>query len=167
MPKPNTETSPAQISAMIAELENALTAQHKPHLFWKHWGNFCFVLLMLVLLLLGGNVLLDKRRGEIPNVFGYQIFQVETGSMIPTFPVGTLILGHAPKDESDLAVDDIITFRYEEQIITHRIVDIVQNETGQRVYRTKGDNPNNSLDPWYIYFWQIEAKYTCTLPLPR
>lgn len=70
-------------------------------------------------------------------VFGYRIFKVGSGSMEPTLKVNDLIL---VKKQDSYKVKDIITFKIDDEYITHRLIE--QNET--RVV-TKGD-ANNAID---------------------
>lgn len=70
-------------------------------------------------------------------VFGYRTFKVGSGSMEPTLKVNDLIL---VKKQNSYKVNDIITFKINDEYITHRLVE--QNKT--RVV-TKGD-ANNALD---------------------
>jgi len=71
------------------------------------------------------------------SVFGYRTFKVGSGSMEPTLKVNDLIL---VKKQNNYNVKDIITFKIDDEYITHRLVE--QNKT--RVV-TKGD-ANNALD---------------------
>ena len=77
-------------------------------------------------------------------IFGIQVYGVLTGSMEPTYPTGSMIYVKRV-DADDLRVNDVITFSLSSNVIaTHRIVEIVPDETDPTVlrYRTKGDaNP--------------------------
>ena len=81
---------------------------------------------------------------------GLQIYTVISGSMEPTYHVGSLI--YVKKvDPSTLKIKDSITFELSDKTIaTHRIIEIVHDETTPNVYkfRTKGDaneNPDENL----------------------
>jgi len=71
-------------------------------------------------------------------LFGLELFVVQSGSMEPDYPVGALVyVGHV--EPSELQVRDVITFQMEgNKRGTHRIVEIVDVD-GQTFYRTKGD----------------------------
>lgn len=70
----------------------------------------------------------------IPYIFGYHPLVVLTGSMEPTYKIGSVIYYHKVP-ESELKIGDPITFKLSNgTIITHRINDIIDNE-----YQTKGD----------------------------
>ena len=104
------------------------------------------IVLIFILVFIQFNIILSKKSGEIPNVFGYYIFEVETESMVPTLPVGTKILSKSPSENSAIEVGTIVTFKDTEgRVITHRIIEVVQ-ENGKTGYRTKGDNPINDPD---------------------
>ena len=74
---------------------------------------------------------------EYPNVFGYSYFEVISESMEPTIKVGDEIF---IKLTNEVEKNDIITFKADGGIITHRLVRIDGND-----YITKGDN-NDSED---------------------
>jgi signal peptidase len=87
-----------------------------------------------------------KTRDEIPQVAGYYIFTVKTGSMVPTLPIGCYVIVHASAEPEKLEKGTITTFRFTNgMIVTHRIIDVLQTEDGVR-YQTKGDNPDNDPD---------------------
>ncbi len=70
----------------------------------------------------------------IPYIFGYHPLVVLTGSMEPTYKIGSIIYYHKVP-ENELKIGDPITFNLSNgTIVTHRINDIVDNE-----YQTKGD----------------------------
>lgn len=95
-------------------------------------------------------------KDEIPDFFGYKNFVIISESMEPTINVGDSIFVKEVAEE-DLKVNDIISYNINGEIITHRIVKI-QNEDGEKVYITKGDN-NRAEDKWKITYEDIEGKY--------
>lgn len=85
----------------------------------------------------------------IPQCLGYQPYNIQTGSMEPKFPVGSMIYVKSTPLE-DLKVGDIVTFRTSPEggwIVTHRISQI-DKETA--VIVTKGD-ANNTEDGSILY----------------
>ncbi len=73
-----------------------------------------------------------------PRLFGYQVFGVLSGSMEPTFPVGSVVYVKTIIPD-DVRIGDAITFRIEELdsvVATHRVVGINHEE---RTFTTKGD----------------------------
>lgn len=96
-----------------------------------------FVLVIIAILVVYSFVQLNVLNREYTNVFGYSLFKTETGSMADTIEIGDIVivkLGNAVKE------NDIITFKQDGNIITHRVIKMTENEI-----ITKGDN-NNSED---------------------
>lgn len=90
-----------------------------------------------------------------PILLGHRPVVVLSGSMEPTYPVGSLIYYHKC-DFDALEVGDAITFRAEDVLVTHRITTV--NEISGTVV-TKGDN-NVSEDPVPVAENQIVGKAT-------
>jgi len=129
-------------------------------------GNCLFGAAVIVLSFILVSVLTARTAGKTPAVFGYQIYRIESGSMEPTLPVGSMILSHNPKDSSSLKKDDIITFINSDGLtVTHRIVEVVVSEDGFVHYRTQGDNPINSPDAELVSPEMIQAVFVLKVPL--
>lgn len=126
-------------------------------------SDIFFVIIVISLVFTFIKVELDNEAGRIPNILGYQLLQVETGSMSPTFPIGSLIVNKIPKSSKEIEVSDIITYKHDEDIITHRVVEIVEEDDGL-YYKTKGDNLENSIDPWNVYYDQVISVNKFRLP---
>ncbi len=111
------------------------------------WLVFLSVFAVLVVTLFG--VYAAKSRGETPAIFGlYQLYSVESGSMEPTLTVGSVIVCKKAEHAESLETDQIVTFHtLSGAVVTHRIIEVVRDESGNASYRTKGDNPINSPDP--------------------
>ena len=92
----------------------------------------------------------------LPRVLGYSVLRVETDSMEPTYPVGSVIYVAPVNDYTELQVGDVISFRTDSgssMLTTHRIVEIKMDGS----YITKGDNnQENDLDP--VIFERISGK---------
>ncbi len=93
---------------------------------------------------------------ETPNLFGIKTFVVVSGSMEPNLNIGDIVVVKKC-NENEIDKNDIISYRYGELIITHRIVEIIETENG-REYITKGDN-NNVNDNINLKYEDIEGKY--------
>ncbi len=77
------------------------------------------------------------------NIGGYMMFRVVTGSMEPTIPTGALLVAKET-DIDQIEVDDIVCFRTQVseiwgRIVTHRVVDVMQADSGRIQLETKGD----------------------------
>ena len=96
---------------------------------------------------------------------GLQIYTVISGSMEPTYHVGSLI--YVKKvDPSTLKIKDPITFKLgDNTIATHRIVEIVPNEQDSTKYsfRTKGD-ANENVDANLVEPNKVLGKAYFTVP---
>lgn len=128
--------------------------------------NVLFAVAVIVLSVILASVLVTRANGKTPQVLGYQLYRIESGSMEPTLGVGSLILSHSPENASGLEKDDIITFiSSDNKTITHRIVEVVTSEDGSVSYRTKGDNPINSPDNDLVLPQNVEAVFVLKIPL--
>jgi signal peptidase len=123
-----------------------------------------FILIVVFLSTILISVLVAKNSGQTPNVFGYQIYTVKTGSMIPTFPIGTAILVKRPSDPTKLEEGTIVTFVDGNVTITHRIIEIVKVDD-KVSYRTKGDNKNNSPDLNLLTPDRVKGVFIVKIPL--
>lgn len=109
----------------------------------------------------------SKREGNIPIVFGFSIFRVETGSMVPTLPIGSFVVVREPSDPTALSAGTIATFyRADGMVVTHRIIEVLTAEDGTVQYRTKGDNPENAPDPEYLTPDRVIGTYQFKVTLP-
>ncbi len=82
----------------------------------------------------------------VAGVFPIYPSAIATGSMQPLIDPGDVILLEKIKDMEDvkhLKVGDVIQFKRGEILITHRIIEVVEEQNGF-VFRTKGDN--NSVE---------------------
>lgn len=95
----------------------------------------------------------------VPSFFGYQVFDVISGSMEPAIKVNSLIYVQETKPQ-DLVVGDIITYTSNKGIITHRIV---INDINAQEIITKGDN-NIQVDLQPIAYRNIIGKVFFTIP---
>ena len=98
-------------------------------------------------------------------VVGYTPYTILSGSMEPTYHVGSLI--YVKKvDTSTLEAGDPITFALsEDTIATHRIVEVVPDEEDAGVirFRTKGD-ANETVDGALVHYKNVLGKPVFTIP---
>jgi signal peptidase len=83
-----------------------------------------------------------------PAVIGWQRYAIVSGSMTGTYDKGSLVLDDVVP-VAGLKVGDVITYLPPtgDHLITHRIAWIGHDQSGARVFRTKGD-ANPVGDPW-------------------
>lgn len=103
-------------------------------------------------------VLSSRIAGGEPTILGYQVKVVLSGSMEPTFQTGSIISIKLRNNHSTYQKGDVITFRKDKELITHRIIDI-QKVSGKVLYKTKGDH-NNAPDLWEVSKENIVGQYT-------
>ena len=81
---------------------------------------------------------------SVPRLFGFEIFHVESGSMSPAIPAGSVIYVKHETPET-LSEGDVITFVSEGVYVTHRIV---ENRFVEGELVTKGDaNEKEDANP--------------------
>lgn len=100
----------------------------------------------LITVFLVGVILLALGFFVIPKCFGYTPYAVQTGSMTPKYPIGSMIYVKSVPFEA-LKVGDVITFESSSLVVTHRIT---QLESISQTLRTKGD-ANNTEDGMLEY----------------
>ena len=98
---------------------------------------------------------------KTPSFFGIKTYVIISGSMMPKLQIGDIVIVKEA-DSSNLKQGDIISFREGQNIITHRIIE-AQNDNGQILYKTKGDN-NNSEDEQMVSLALIEGKVIKRIP---
>ena len=101
---------------------------------------FIFILFAILLLIIYGKLQTVFGRKAYPNYFGYTFFEVASGSMEPTLHVNDILFVHITK--KNLKENDIITFQGNNEIITHRIKFIDNDEL-----IVKGDANNTADSP--------------------
>ncbi len=126
----------------------------------KVFSNIVTVVLFINLILIVCLVISSKASGGEPQIFGYQVKTVLSGSMEPTFMTGSVIAVKPLNQEESksLAKDDIITFQTADgMLITHRVMDVVKSGD-QVMYETKGDN-NNAPDLDLVLSDNVRGQY--------
>lgn len=97
------------------------------------------VLSIIAILVIWGFIQLNIQNKEYVNIFGYSVLSTETGSMSPTIEVGDIII---IKIGDEIKENDIITYKQDDVLITHRIEQI----DGDTII-TKGDYNNIQDEP--------------------
>ena len=121
---------------------------------WKCITSVLVALVVIVALLLVG-----------ARLIGLQVFTVLSGSMEPTYHVGSLIYVK-DVDPFELESGDVITFMLDENTVaTHRIVEAVPDEEDDSVvrFRTKGD-ANENLDGSLVHYKNVIGSPVFTIP---
>lgn len=117
------------------------------------------IILVVVGLVLGLNVyMLNASRlmgNKIPMPFGYGMAVILSGSMEPEMSVGDLIIVY---ESNDYVIDDIVVFQESGMLVTHRIIEMNDNEI-----ITKGDANNVEDEP--IQLNQIKGEVILCIPM--
>ena len=102
--------------------------------------NIIVVLLSIaIFFMIYSFISINIMKNEFVNFFGYTMFEVGSGSMAPAINYNDIII---VKVDADFKVKDIITYRRDNEFITHRVIGI-DDVTG--LLTTMGD-ANNSPD---------------------
>lgn len=100
---------------------------------------------------------LSARSEAAYKLIGFRSYTVLSGSMEPEFYPGDLVVS-LYKNRANIKEGDIITFRDNDEIVTHRIIDKTQEG-----YITKGDN-NNAVDSFAVSNDNIIGKVLFNIP---
>lgn len=119
--------------------------------------NLCFLFLIVLV-----GLVLATRVNKSGTVLGFRPLKVLSGSMEPTIKAGDLIIVRDVEDDL-IKTGDVITYETRGQtLITHRVVDVVEDRGGL-MFKTKGD-ANNIEDQQLIEGRHIVGRYVCRLP---
>ena len=94
-------------------------------------------------------------KDKTPSFLGYKNFIVLTGSMEPTLNIGDIVF---VKETTDIKEQDIVSFKVNNAVVTHRIIEI-KKEDEKTFYITKGD-ANSSNDTELLSIENVEGKYS-------
>ena len=124
------------------------------HVFWTITSKIITLVIVLICIIISVQKVTENRE----SFFGYRIFRVQTGSMIPKYNIGDVILVRE-KDEDKIKVGDDVTYKGESGsvkglIVTHRVKEIEEID-GKLAFHTQGI-ANNLEDP-IVYGKQING----------
>lgn len=99
----------------------------------------------------------------LPKVFGYEVYGILSGSMLPKYPIGSIIYVEH-EEATNIEVGDVITFNMaagSNVVATHRVVEINKEE---ETFTTKGDN-NDTVDSSPVSFQRLIGKVVLCIPV--
>jgi signal peptidase I len=108
----------------------------------KWAGNILSLIFILLLILALYSGISTRLNGGEPNLLGYQVKAVLSGSMEPSIQTGSIIAIKPTTSPDKYKKGDVITYKSIDNpnvLITHRIVE-AQRIDSQIHYTTKGDN---------------------------
>jgi signal peptidase I len=97
-------------------------------------------------------------------LLGWRLLVVESGSMAPTFPVGSLAVV-TPTDSSDLVTGSSIVFVSQNgsgALVSHRVVRRLETDDGL-VFETRGD-ANPAADPLLVPVRDVRGSVAYAVP---
>ena len=122
----------------------------------KFFPALCNIIGTLLLLL----VIAVSLPLALPRFLGYEAYHVETGSMEPAIPVGSLVYVD-PVLPRTLEPGDIVAFYINETVITHRVV---ENHYFFNELLTKGDaNEKEDINP--VRYDEVIGRVTVHFPV--
>lgn len=116
----------------------------------KHIGKMIYIFLLVILIILIIFAVVQKTSDNRKSIGGIKIFTVITGSMIPVYDIGDILIVKEVLPE-EIKVEDDIVYQGEKgsfkgKTITHRVISIKKKEDGNYGIITKGV-ANFSQDP--------------------
>lgn len=102
----------------------------------------------------------------VPRLGGGTPYVIETGSMRPGMPPGTLVVVR-PVDPARVVPGAVITYQLrsgDPVVVTHRVVATGVDLGGHRRFRTQGD-ANNAPDPGWVRPVQVRGQRWYAVPL--
>ena len=116
--------------------------------------NIVFAIFIVFIVLIIANQRLTNNEKSL---FGYRIFSVATGSMIPKYEINDIVIAkeHTP---SDIKVGDDVVYlgnagSFSGKIVTHRVINVDQKE-GKYFFETQGianSIPDPVIDEKQLY----------------
>lgn len=113
-------------------------------------SNIVYIILFIIVVMMLIVVALQRITNNNLAVGGYRVFSVATGSMIPVYEVGDILVSEEIKAQ-DIKVGDDIVYKgekgsFKDKVITHRVISIEKQEDGNYKIITKGV-ANDEQDP--------------------
>ena len=110
-----------------------------------------YQILIILCVLLIAIIVFQKVTESNRSVGGYRIFRVITGSMIPEYDVGEVVIAKET-NPADIEVGDDIVYQgqfgdYNGKIIMHQVTQIDVDENNNRTFHAKGLQNNSVEDP--------------------
>lgn len=106
----------------------------------KIW-NILEKIIIVAIIFISAIVVIQRVSNNEKTFLGFRLFRVETGSMIPKYNIGDVIL--VKETEIDkIEVGDDVTYNgkagsMKGKIVTHQVIEITE-ENGKKIFQTKG-----------------------------
>ena len=125
----------------------------------RRGGGFLPVLCNILGILILAAVIASYLPLSVPRLLGYEIYDVLSGSMEPTIPVGSVIYVQYT-EPTELEEGDVIAFYRDADVIAHRVV---SNESTMGRLATKGD-ANEEQDVSAVDYTAVIGRVTFSVP---
>lgn len=124
------------------------------------WRAAVWATLVVAVMVVGVAVVIPRLGAATP-------YTVLTGSMVPSYPPGTLVVVK-PTDPEQISVGDVVTYQLDSglpDVVTHRVVGVgtSMSNPGERVFRTQGD-ANSIPDQEQVREVQIKGRLWYAVP---
>ena len=146
---------------MVDGINKDQRQQNKENKVIKFISNLLFIIFMITITFFIFITAQSRLTGAEPSILGRRIYIVESGSMLPTLKVNSmLIVKELPADK--IEVGDMVSYygNTEDVRITHRVVDIQDNGNS---FITRGD-ANNTNDPNLLVKEKVIGKVIFSIP---
>ena len=122
--------------------------------------------LLVIILFISITIVTQRVSNNEKTFLGFRLFKVETGSMVPKYQVGDVILVKE-KDVNKIKIGDDVTYfgtsgAMKGKIVTHQVVKI-REEDGKKIFQTKGIA--NTVEDPEIAGSQIDGVVLAKLPI--
>ena len=112
-------------------------------------GNILYAIIFIIVLFILIIAILQRTTNNEITLFGYRIFVVATGSMVPEYEVGDVLVSKEV-DPATIQVGDDIVYEgkegsFKDKIVTHQVIMIEKENDNYRI-QTKGI-ANTKADP--------------------
>ena len=116
----------------------------------KFIGNILYTIMIIFVVLMLLIVIIQRTSNNNVSIGGIRMFTVATGSMIPVYEVGDVLIAKEIEPEKIEVGDDIVYMgkkgTFTGKIVTHRVISIESKEDGNYKIVTQGV-ANNAADP--------------------
>jgi len=126
---------------------------------WKHRLS---VILSALSTLIFAIVIISVLALSVPRVFGFQMYNIVSGSMEPTIPVGSLIYVKET-DPQSVEENDVIAYYHvgsSDTVVAHRVIEVNRDSCE---FITKGD-ANESADLNPVTYEMVYGKVVLHIP---
>lgn len=116
----------------------------------KFIGNILYTLMFILVVFMLVIVIMQRTTNNNITIAGFRMFSVVTGSMVPVYNVGDILISKEIEPEKLKVGDDIVyrgeTGTFTGKVVTHRVISIEKQEDGNYKIITQGV-ANNASDP--------------------